>query len=119
MQCFHRYVIIEDLFLKMSYILTLQRMILVRITLENRYAPEAVVQNKRKQIEEALTKLQSEVDTIKTDRDSRLNKLFQQYHTPLESVIAKNNHFKDKLLQVLNILKSPEGKIDANPTVIA
>jgi len=87
--------------------------------LENRYAPEAVVQNKRKQIEEALTKLQSEVDTIKTDRDSRLNKLFQQYHTPLESVMAKNNHFKDKLLQVLNILKSPEGKIDANPTVIA
>ena len=77
------------------------------------------MREKREKIRKELEKLQNEVDQAKAERDRRLKGLSDFYQNPPKAAKACYDRFVNTLMEVLNILKTPGSKIDANPTIIA
>jgi hypothetical protein len=89
-----------------------------KVTLERRGTTEGIMRERREQIRSNLAKLQSKVAKVKADRDARLADLLQNHQVRLAEEKARHDRFFKKLIQVLNILQTPQGKIEATPTII-
>src|SRR5438552_4653235 len=72
----------------------------------------------RTRLQEELVKLQSEVAKAKADRDRSLARLLQDHQSKLRVEKARHDRFYTMLKQVLDILKTPQGKIEATPTIM-